>query len=105
MALGVVDRLKRVNARFECPLQIRIGIHSGPVVAGIIGTRRFIYDVWGDTVNVASRLEAYSLPNRIHVSRDTARHLVGSFSLESRGRIHIKGKGLQETFFVNGALP
>jgi class 3 adenylate cyclase len=74
------------------------------VVAGIIGTHRFSYDIWGDTVNVASRLEAYSLPNRIHVSRDAARHLVGNFALESRGGIHMKGKGPQETFFVNGAL-
>ena len=104
MALGMVDRLERVNARFECSLQIRIGIHSGPVVAGIIGTHRFSYDIWGDTVNVASRLEAHSLPNRIHVSRDAARHLVGNFALEPRGGIHMKGKGPQETFFVNGAL-
>ena len=101
MALGMIDRLGRVNSHFGWPLQIRIGIHSGPVVAGIIGTHRFIYDVWGDTVNVASRLEAYSMPNRIHVSQDTARHLVGAFALEPRGSIDVKGKGKLETFFLS----
>ena len=101
MALGMIDRLERVNGHFGWPLQIRIGIHSGPVVAGIIGTNRFIYDVWGDTVNVASRLEIYSLPNRIHVSQDTARRLVGPFALEPRGSIDVKGKGKLETFFLS----
>lgn len=101
MALGMIDRLSRINGLFGWPLQIRIGIHSGPVVAGIIGAHRFIYDVWGDTVNVASRLEAYSLPNRIHVSQDTARHLVGPFALEPRGSIDVKGKGKLETFFLS----
>jgi class 3 adenylate cyclase len=101
MAFGMIDRLGRVNGRFGWPLQIRIGIHSGPVVAGIIGAHRFIYDVWGDTVNVASRLEAYSLPNRIHVSEDTARHLVGLSALEPRGSIEVKGKGKLETFFLS----
>src|SRR5262249_60967786 len=81
MALGMIDRLGRVNSHFGWPLQIRIGIHSGPVVAGIIGTHRFIYDVWGDTVNVASRLEAYSMPNRIHVYADTAPRLAPRFAL------------------------
>jgi adenylate cyclase len=101
MGLGMIDRLGRVNGHFGWPLQIRIGIHSGPVVAGIIGTHRFIYDVWGDTVNVASRLEAYSLPNRIHVSQDIARHIVRPFALEPRGSIDVKGKGKLETFFLN----
>jgi class 3 adenylate cyclase len=102
MALGIIDRLGRVNSHFGWHLKIRIGIHSGPVVAGIIGRHRFIYDVWGDTVNVASRLEAYSLPNRIHVSQDTACHLGDSFALEPRGGIDVKGKGKLETFFLSG---
>lgn len=101
MALGMIDRLERVNGHFGAALQIRIGVHSGPVVAGIIGTHRFVYDVWGDTVNVASRLEAYSLPNRIHVSQDSARHLVGRFALEPRGSVDVKGKGKLETFFLS----
>ena len=101
MAFGMIDRLDRVNSDFGWHLQIRIGIHSGPVVAGIIGAHRFIYDVWGDTVNVASRLEAYSLPNRIHISQDTGSHLVGRFALEPRGSIEVKGKGKLETFFLS----
>jgi adenylate cyclase len=101
MAVGMIDRLERVNSHFGWPLQIRIGVHSGPVVAGIIGAHRFVYDAWGDTVNVASRLEAYSLPNRIHVSEDAARHLVGLFALEPRGSIEVKGKGKLETFFLS----
>jgi adenylate cyclase len=101
MALGMIDRLSRVNGHFGWPLQIRIGVHSGPVVAGIIGAHRFLYDVWGDTVNVASRLEACSLPNRIHVSQDIARHLVGPFALEPRGSIDVKGKGKLETLFLS----
>jgi class 3 adenylate cyclase len=104
MALGMLDRLHRVNGEFGWPLQIRIGIHAGPVVAGIIGTHRSTYDVWGDTVNVANRLEASSLPNRIHVSLDAARHLGGAFALEPRGRIDMKGGGQLETFFMNRTL-
>jgi class 3 adenylate cyclase len=101
MALGMIDRLECVNGYFGWSLQIRIGIHSGPVVAGIVGKHRFNYDVWGDTVNVASRLEAHSLPNRIHVSVDIARRLAGAFVLESRGSIEVKGKGRLETFFLS----
>ncbi len=101
MALGMIDRLHRVNSDLGCPLQIRIGIHSGPVIAGIIGTHRFIYDLWGDTVNVASRLEAYSLPNRIHVSEETARILAGAFVLEPRGSVDMQGRGRLETYFLN----
>jgi adenylate cyclase len=101
MALGMIDRLHRVNGALGCPLQIRIGIHSGPVIAGIIGTHRFVYDVWGDTVNVASRLETTSVPERIHVSQDTARHLAGAFALKPRGSINMKGRGRLETFFLS----
>jgi adenylate cyclase len=103
MALGMIERLTRVNREFGSPLRVRIGIHSGPVVAGIIGTHRFLYDVWGDTVNVASRLESQSLPNRVHASQEAARGLAGAFALEPRGTIDVKGKGALETFFV-GAL-
>ncbi len=101
MALQMIDRLDHVNAQFGWPLQIRIGIHCGPIVAGIVGTQRLIYDIWGDTVNVASRLEAQSLPNRIHLSGDAARQLAGAFSLEPRGSIDIKGKGQLDTFFIS----
>jgi class 3 adenylate cyclase len=103
MALGMIDALALVNADTGLEFGVRIGIHSGPVVAGIIGTHRFLYDVWGDTVNVASRLEATSLAGRIQISAATAKLLAESFELEPRGRIPIKGRGELETFFVAGA--
>ena len=82
--------------------RIRIGLHAGPAVAGVIGTRKFVYDVWGDTVNVASRLESTSEANRIHVSDTVARALGDGFVLESRGSVSLKGKGDTATFFLNG---
>jgi class 3 adenylate cyclase len=81
-------------------LQARIGIHSGPLVAGVIGTHKFVYDVWGDSVNTASRMESHSLTGRIHVSEATRRALDGHFRFEPRGPIEVKGKGLMETYFL-----
>ena len=75
------------------------------MVAGIIGTHRFVYDVWGDTVNMASRLESHSLANRIQISEATAARLGGGFQLEARGRIAVKGKGKMKTFFLNAGAP
>ena len=100
-ALGMMEALAKVNADIGQTFRARIGIHSGPVVAGIIGTHRFVYDVWGDTVNVASRLEGSSLPNRIQVSESTSCQLGDGFALEARGGIEIKGKGRMNTFFLN----
>ena len=104
MALGMLEIVDRFNTTVEKPFLIRIGMHSGPVVAGVIGTHKFIYDVWGDTVNVASRLESHGLPNHIQVSKATARLLEGHFELERRGLVKVKGKGRLETFFLNAAL-
>ncbi len=101
MALGMMEILEKVNAEIGQVFQARIGIHSGPVVAGIIGTHRFVYDVWGDTVNVASRLEASSLANRIQISESTLALLGGAFDVEPRGEIELKGKGRMNTFFLD----
>ena len=100
LALDMVNALKESRTSW----QIRIGIHVGPVVAGIIGSRKFAYDVWGDAVNIASRLESTSLPDRIQVSQPVADALDGSFALESRGQVEIKGKGTMPTWFVVGRL-
>lgn len=80
---------------------MRIGIHSGPLVAGVIGKRKFIYDLWGDAVNTAARMESHGIPNKIHVSADTAGIIRDRFTLESRGVVDIKGKGPMETFLLS----
>ncbi|MEA2546029.1 MAG: hypothetical protein QOI09_1302 [Chloroflexota bacterium] len=84
------------------PWQIRIGLHSGPVVAGVIGTSKFVYDLWGDAVNVASRLEAAAPAGRIQVSERVAAALGDTFEFEPRGEIELKGKGATKTFFLLG---
>ena len=98
---SMLRALEQINgANEDSPLQIRIGIHTGPVVAGIIGHHKFIYDVWGDTVNVASRLEANSLPGRIQVSEAARQVLAGRYNFEPRGRINLKGRGYIEAFLL-----
>ena len=82
--------------------RIRIGLHGGPVVAGVIGTTKFAYDVWGDSVNVAARLEGASEPNRIHVSATLAARLEDGFRFTPRGSVELKGKGPVETCFLLG---
>ena len=100
-ALGMcacVARAKGVRADWR----VRIGIHTGSLVAGVVGTSRFAYDIWGDTVNMASRLEASSRPGRIQVSTEVARELEPDYVLERRGIVAIKGKGPAETWFLEG---
>ena len=80
---------------------MRIGIHSGPLVAGVIGKRKFIYDLWGDAVNTAARMESHGIPNKIHMSADTAHIIKDRFAIESRGIMEIKGKGPMETFLLS----
>jgi adenylate cyclase len=82
--------------------RIRIGMHVGEVVAGVVGATRFAYDVWGDTVNVASRLETTAEPGQVHVSADVAAALGDRYRLDPRGPINLKGKGRMETFFLVG---
>ena len=86
------------------PLQVRIGFHSGPVVAGVIGIRKFSYDVWGDAVNLASRLESTGVPGKIHVSEYCYKKLNHRFSFEKRGEIDVKGIGKICTYFLTGRI-
>lgn len=88
------NRLQNMN------LQLRIGLNTGPVVAGVVGKTRFSFDLWGDTVNLASRMESLSLPNRIHLTDSTRLALNGSHRFESRGQVDVKGVGKLETFLL-----
>ncbi|KAF4651956.1 Nitrogen permease regulator 2, partial [Perkinsus chesapeaki] len=83
------------------PLRIRVGMHSGHCVAGVIGRKKFIYDVWGDCVNTASRMESHGTEMRVHCSEDTAREIADSFDLTCRGQMQVKGKGLMTTYYIN----
>lgn len=85
--------------------QLRIGMHSGPVVAGVIGEKKFAYDIWGDTVNTASRMETIGVKDEINISKSTWEFVKDIFECEARGHVEVKGKGLMETFLVKGFLP
>ena len=98
MACGMPAVAASAAARH--PLEVRIGIDTGPAVAGIIGRGKFFYDVWGDTVNLASRLEATAEPGRIHVSASVRDAVGAAFRTRARGPVEIKGKGPVETFYV-----
>ena len=102
MAIRMVHITREHALEHQVSMKLRVGINSGPVVAGVVGKKKFIYDLWGDTVNVASRMESTGEPGRIHVSVNTANLIRNDFHLESRGSIEVKSLGQVETFFVNG---
>jgi class 3 adenylate cyclase len=102
MALEMVEETAHFNERTGNALDIRVGINSGPVVAGVIGKKKFSYDLWGDTVNTASRMESHGAAGRIHVTETTYDQLCKSFEFEERGVIDIKDKGEMRTYFLSG---
>jgi class 3 adenylate cyclase len=102
MALDMCDEVDRFRAESSVELAIRVGIDSGPVVAGVIGHRKFSYDVWGDTVNMASRMEAHGLPACIQVTRNVYEGLCERYEFRERGTVDVKGKGPTTTYLLIG---
>lgn len=102
LALGIKEEVLEYNEKHQTSIAVRIGINSGPVVAGVIGTKKFSYDLWGDTVNVASHIESYGLPNEIQVTERTYEQLRHIYTFEDRGEIEIKGKGKVKAFLLKG---
>ncbi|CAG2126527.1 Regulator of RpoS [Cupriavidus yeoncheonensis] len=102
MALDMMELLNRFNERSGYDLQLRVGIHSGAVIAGVIGRRKFIYDLWGETVNIASRMESHGVAGRVQITEATRQRLGKPFLLEARGTINAKGIGELRTWLVAG---
>jgi adenylate cyclase len=105
MALDMLEALRRFSQTSPYRLEVRIGICTGTAVAGVIGRRKFLYDLWGDTVNTASRMESHGVPGRIQITESTRRQLDASFAVQRRGGVQIKGKGLMDTWFLDGRQP
>jgi class 3 adenylate cyclase len=102
MAIDMLDAISRFRTQTGESLNMRIGINSGPVVAGVIGTNKFIYDLWGDTVNIASRMESRGIAGSIQVTPATYNLLRDKYLFEERGVIPIKGKGDLMTYILKG---
>jgi adenylate cyclase len=105
MALDMIEAMRSSDEVGHLGLELRIGINSGPVVAGVIGRKRFLYDLWGDAVNTASRMESQGTPGRIQITRATYELIADEFECEPRGTISVKGKGEMEVWYVVGRRP
>ena len=104
MALDMRDWVRDRVADDGIKLEVRIGINSGSAVGAVVGTTKFAYDMWGDTINIASRMESTGLPGRIQVAEPTFARLSGRYVLEPRGEIDVEGKGRLETWFLESEI-
>jgi class 3 adenylate cyclase len=101
----MLERKKEKEAKGEIPFELRIGIHTGPVVAGIVGVKKYAYDIWGDTVNLAARMESSSEAGRINISGTTYSLVKDKFNCTYRGKIQAKNKGEMDMYFVEDIIP
>ncbi len=99
-ALDMLEVVKRLDKKWQHGLDMRIGMHIGPVVAGVIGVNKFAFDMWGDTVNIAARMESHGVPGEIHISESMAEKLEDKYLIAQRGWVEVKGKGLLQTFWL-----
>jgi class 3 adenylate cyclase len=102
MALDMLEKIAQIPTQDGQPLKIRIGINTGAVEAGVIGSKKFTYDLWGDTVNTANRMESHGLPNAIQVTKETYEKLYNKYNLKERGIVDVKGKGPMVTYLLIG---
>ena len=103
-ALEALSSVRGMRYPDGTSVEIRLGMHAGPAVGGVIGQSKFAYDIWGDVVNVASRMESSGIPGRIHVTESIREKLQGRFLIEDRGEIDVKGMGMMKTFFLGAKL-
>jgi class 3 adenylate cyclase len=105
MGLDMIEAMPRLRGELDLDVDVRIGVHTGPVVAGVIGTQKHAYDIWGDTVNVASRMESHGAPGRLQVSDEVRQALGLRYHVEERGMIEIKNHESRRTWFVLRLAP
>ncbi len=105
LALDIQQEIRTISQELSEPFTMRMGINSGPVIAGVIGTKKFIYDLWGDTVNIASRMESHGQPGCIQVTEATYQRLQHRYQFQERGLVPVKGKGDMRTYWLLGRLP
>jgi class 3 adenylate cyclase len=104
LALDMKDAIERFDDNAGNALKLRIGINSGPVVAGVIGKKKFTYDLWGDTVNTASRMESHGVPGEIQATQNTYELIKDRYIFTKRENIEVKGKGQMQTYLLKGRI-
>lgn len=104
LARAMLDEARTFHSPDGAPVALRIGLHAGPAIAGVIGQRKFSFDVWGNTVNIASRMESHGEPGKVHVSESIAKALTDRFSFVERGLVDVKGTGAMRTYFLGAPL-